>query len=228
MRFFFHVNLSYGEILGVFVSLLGLMITLLDDLMVVQNNSSQWIGDLICFICSFFNAGAVFASRHARKVIPVYTFTSITTIILLFVTAPVAVVWESTLLLLCSVLHPFSPILFSDLSLSASPDGVFGWYLPEFVFIVCLFAFAVGVVGDAGTNLVLPYISPLLYSVSLLVQLPLTAFFAWALGIMRSNHILFFHQAFFRLYLGLDPFSSAIHSRWWGANIVWRGFDFLV
>ena len=134
---------------------------------VVNDASTQLVGDLMMILGSFINAlNIVYASR-ARRVLRLFTYTLTTTTIV------------TICLVLLSVLAEHSPPDFSS-------HGLFGWLADrDMLLMISAFGFVVGCIGVLGQNYAVRYTSPVVFSTAQLLDPGLTAFMSWLAGLER-------------------------------------------
>jgi drug/metabolite transporter (DMT)-like permease len=107
----------------------------------------QFIGDALCVLGSIFIAYNVLEGSPCRKAVPLFAYTTITSVGCWIFLLVATVSLEGTTL----SMHPV--------------DGAFGWLADtEMTVRIILFGFLVGMVGISGFNFAVAHMSPILFS----------------------------------------------------------------
>jgi drug/metabolite transporter (DMT)-like permease len=126
----------------------------------------QFIGDALCVLGSLFIAYNVLESNPCRKAVPLFAYTTITSIGCWIFLLVATVSLEGTTL----SMHPV--------------DGAFGWLADtEMTVRIILFGFLVGMVGISGFNFAVAHMSPILFSTVQLLDPGLAGIMSAVFGI---------------------------------------------
>jgi len=165
-------KISRGEFIGVLISLLAIVVSMITSLTHDDgarpglDGRTMIIGDALCLVTAVFSAVDIVLSAHARKILPLVTFTTLNTAVVVVLLGIYAMAAEGL-----------------SMSDGVRRSSVWGWASADIAFLMLGFGFAVGMVGMLGFNLAIKYISPLVFSTVQLADPILTAFMSYAAGL---------------------------------------------
>jgi drug/metabolite transporter (DMT)-like permease len=190
MKFVQRVPVSGGEVLGVAISFIGILVTEIGSLMeeetggaaMVQDGSGtpsstlldangwtngqrQLYGDVLCIGSSLLLGLNILFAEKTRKVLPLFSYSLSSAVIVL-------------------LLLVFGALWSEDATLSTDPlHGVFGWMVGDMLWLNLAFGFVVGMIGVLGFNFAVKYVNPLIFSSTQLLDPGLTGLLSWAAGL---------------------------------------------
>jgi drug/metabolite transporter (DMT)-like permease len=190
MKFVQRVPVSGGEVLGVAISFVGILVTEIGSLMEEETGGAamgqdgsgapssalldvngwttgqrQLYGDVLCIGSSLLLGLNILFAEKTRKVLPLFSYSLSSAVVVL-------------LLLVCGALWS------EGATLSMDPlHGVFGWVVGDMLWLNLAFGFVVGMIGMLGFNFAVKYVNPLIFSSTQLLDPGLTGLLSWAAGL---------------------------------------------
>lgn len=125
----------------------------------------QLYGDALCVGSSLLLGLNILFAEKTRKVLPLFTYSCSSALVVLLMLIVGAVWFEGATL----SMHPV--------------HGVFGWVVGSMLWINLVFGFVVGMIGVLGFNFAVKYVNPLIFSSTQLLDPGLTGLLSWLAGL---------------------------------------------